>query len=100
MTTITYYFLAALITTEKIKAPKPNGGSDAGLIASLLNPVYFWAGVVATIVIVVAGFLYVTSNGNAQQISRAKSAILAAIVGLVIILSAFLITNVVLGAFK
>ena len=62
-----------------------------------MYPVYFWAGVIAVVVIVVAGFYYVTSNGNPQQVTRAKNAILGAVVGLIVVLLAFAITAIILG---
>lgn len=70
-----------------------------GLVGGVLNTVYFWAGVVAVIVIIVAGYLYVTANANSQRITRAKDAIISAVVGLVVIVMAFVITQYVLGRF-
>jgi len=60
-------------------------------------PIYYWAGAIAVIVIIAAGFFYVTSNGNPQQVTRAKNAILGAVVGLIVVLLAFTITAIVLG---
>jgi hypothetical protein len=90
-------FLAAdkLINRSDIGLAGPT--SDKGLIKNVLLPVYFWAGALAVIIIIVAGFLYVTSNGNPSQVTRAKNAIIAAVVGLVFVLGAFAITMMVLG---
>jgi hypothetical protein len=95
--------LALFAATEKI-----NPG-DIGLqgqvtnantaLTSILNTVYFWAGIVAVIIIIVGGYLYVTANGNASQVGQAKNAIISAVVGVVIILLAFVITNFVIGRF-
>ncbi len=92
-----YYVLqfAALITQSEIGLSGPT--SDKDLIKNVLLPVYFWAGALATIIVIVAGFLYVTSNGDAQQVVRAKNAIIAAVVGLIFVLIAFGITMMVLG---
>lgn len=68
-------------------------------VNGILNAVYFWAGIVCVIIIVVGGYLYVTANANASQITRAKNAILGAVVGLVFIILAFTITNFVIGRF-
>lgn len=73
--------------------------SDKGLIANILLPVYFWAGVAAVIVIIVAGFFFVSSHGDPALVTRAKSAITGAVIGLVVILLAFVITNIILGVF-
>ncbi len=66
--------------------------------ANILNTVYFWAGVVAVIVIIVAGFYYTLSQDNSQQVSRAKNAILGATIGLVVIFVAYAITTIVIEA--
>jgi len=88
----TLYYFAALIDQKKSGIPSPSSFN----IKTLLNAVYFWAGAVAVIIIIVAGFLYVTSANNAQQITRAKNAILSAVIGLVVVLLAFGITNIVI----
>lgn len=89
------FFAKALIDAPAIGVPITTEASAKGI----LNAVYFWAAVVAVIGIIIAAFLYVTSNGNSQQVEQAKNAILASVIGLVIVFSAFLITSVVLGGF-
>lgn len=69
------------------------------LVQNVLNITYTWAGIICVIIIIVAGFYYVTSNGNAQTIAKAKNAILGAVIGLVVIILAFAITNFVIGRF-
>lgn len=64
-----------------------------------LNILYFSAGAVAVIVIVVGGIMYATSSGDSGKITKAKNAILYAIVGLGVVLSAFFITNFIIGRF-
>lgn len=85
---------AALIDKGKINYNGPT--SDATVITNVLNLAYFWSALIAVGVIVAAGFFYVSSNGDAQKIVRAKNAILYSVVGLVVILSVFIITNTVL----
>lgn len=69
------------------------------VLNSVLNIVYFAGGVACVIVLVVAGILYATSDGDSSKIKRAKDAILYAIVGLVFIMMAFVITGFVIGRF-
>lgn len=64
-----------------------------------LNRVFFWAGVIAVIMIVVAGIQYITSNGDSTKVVTAKYAIFYSAVGLVVVLLAFAIVNIVLGGF-
>lgn len=71
--------------------------SAESAVHNILNAVYFWGGIVCVIVIIVAGFLYVTSAGNAATIKKAKDALLGAVIGLAIMLMAFAITAFVLG---
>ena len=65
-----------------------------------LNITYFLAGIIAVIVIIIGGITYSTSGGDSSALTKAKNMILYAVVGLVIILSAFVITNFVIGRFK
>jgi Ni,Fe-hydrogenase I cytochrome b subunit len=95
MNQLLFQFADALITRGDIGLTGPT--SDKDVIKNALMPIYFWAGVLAVIIIIVAGFLYVTSSGNPQQITRAKNAIIGAVVGLIIVLVAFTLTNIVLG---
>jgi hypothetical protein len=71
--------------------------SDA--INGILTTVYFAAGVTAVIVIIICGILYSTSQGDASKTKRAKDGILYSIVGLVVVIMAFVITNFVIGRF-
>ena len=86
-------FLYAAVTATELGITKISGD----VVKNALTAVYFWAAAIAVIIIVIAGFYYVTSNGNAQQVTRAKNAILGAVVGLIVILSAFAITRFVLA---
>ena len=91
-------------------APLLGGAKDIGFtgpttasnttIANVLYPVYFWAGVAAVIVIVVAGFFFVSSHGDPALVTRAKSAIMGAVIGLAVIFLAFSITAIVIGVFN
>ncbi|NCU37966.1 hypothetical protein EOL96_02815 [Candidatus Saccharibacteria bacterium] len=92
-----YYLLqlaTAVVTPDEIGIPKP---VEAGLVNNVMFTVYFWSGTVAVIVLVIAGYFYTVSNGNQQQVVRAKNAILGAVVGLIVILLAFSITAIVAG---
>lgn len=66
------------------------------LINTIVNLMIFFIGVVAVIVIIVSGFTYVTSNGNKEQVTKAKNTLTYAIVGLVVAILAYAIVNWVL----
>lgn len=75
---------------DAVDVPTVESGNVLG---GILNMVYVIAGFSAVLVIVIAGFYFVTANGNAQNIQRAKNAILYAVIGLVVIIMAFGITS-------
>jgi hypothetical protein len=92
-----------LFATEKIstgeigiQGQKTDGGQ---VVQSVLNTAYLWAGVICVLVIIIAGYFYVTSNGNAATIKRAKDALTGAIIGLIFVILAFSITLFILGKF-
>ena len=69
------------------------------VLANTLNIVYFLAGIIAVIVIIIGAIMYTSSAGNSGTVTKAKNMILYSIVGLVIIIVAFAITNFVVGKF-
>ena len=73
------------------------GSSIDGLIELGLNILTIVAGVVAVIMLIVAGFNYVTSTGDSSKISHAKNTLIYAIVGLVIVVFAQIIVQFVLA---
>ena len=77
------------------------GGNEGDLqqtVKSILNTVYLWVGIIAVVVIIIGGFKYTMSQGDAAKVKSAKDTILYAIIGLIVALAAFAITNFILGA--
>lgn len=71
--------------------------SDVGAgIQDVVNLLLFVAGVIAVVVIVVAGLRFVLSNGDPGAASKARSTIIYAVVGLVVAIMAYAIVNFVL----
>ncbi|MBI2637141.1 MAG: hypothetical protein HYW81_03030 [Parcubacteria group bacterium] len=73
-------------------------GGDVGLyekIAAVINILLGFAGVVAVIFIIYAGFRWITASGNEEQVKEARGNIRNAVIGLVVIFLAFVITNFV-----
>lgn len=64
----------------------------------IFNKVFLWSGIIAVIMIIYGGIQYVTSVGNPQATSKAKSTIIYSVVGLLIVIFAAAIVNVVVGA--
>ncbi|MEI7539760.1 MAG: hypothetical protein WCJ36_03290 [Candidatus Saccharibacteria bacterium] len=89
--------MAAKINTGDIGNLPTDSAST--VLANALNLVYFTAGVVAVIVIILSGYTFATAVYDPAKITKAKNAILYAAVGLIVVLIAFVITQFVMGRF-
>lgn len=76
----------------------PKLSADA-VLTNGLNLLYTVAGIIAVLVIIIAGYTYVTSQGDSSAVTKAKNQILYAVIGLIIIFLAFAITWFVIGRF-
>lgn len=81
---------------DQLNIPKTNVNAT---LSGVLDLVYFIAGAVSVIVIIVAGIMFVTSTGNAQQVTKARNLALGGVIGLVVVLSAMTLTFFVSGRF-
>lgn len=68
-------------------------------IGSIVQTILGFLGLLAVLLVLWAGFLWMTAGGNEDQIAKAKSILIAALIGLLIILSAYAITTFVLKEF-
>lgn len=87
-----YYYFSALAN------PLPRIGTD-GRLQEILNTVLAIAGAAAVLIIVIAGLRYIISQGDPNQVSTAKNAILYSLVGLAVVMFAFAIVNFVVVGF-
>ena len=78
----------------------PHNTGDGDTIKTILNFAYSIAGLVAVAVIVYAGISYLTSSGDPAKARKATQALLFAVVGLIIVLFAAVITNYVIGGLE
>jgi hypothetical protein len=85
------------ITPEEIGIPSVTDADQA--VSDILDLVYIVAGITCVIVIVIAGFMFTTASGDASLIKKAREMVIGAVIGLVVILLAFVITGFVLGRF-
>lgn len=77
--------------------PLPKGGTD-GVLMTVFNIALATLAVIAVLIIVLAGFKYVTSAGDPQGVASARKAIIYAVVGLIVCAAAWsLVTFVVRG---
>lgn len=64
-------------------------------IERVVNLLLFILGIIAVIVIIIAGIMYAVSAGDSSAVTKAKNAILYAIIGLVVALLSYAIVNLV-----
>jgi hypothetical protein len=69
------------------------------IIGRIINIFLGFLGVILLIIIIYAGFLWMTAGGDAEKIKRAQMWIRNAVIGLLIIVSAFAITQFILRMF-
>ena len=67
-------------------------------IGTILNVVFAVIGLVSVFMIILGGFTYMTSQGDAAKVKRGKDTLLYGIIGLLIALLAFAIVNFVLSS--
>ena len=85
----------------KMICNKGKGEADAeNVVKNVLNTVFVWTGIIAVIVIIIGGILYIIAQGDPGKITRAKNTILYAVIGLIVSLLAFAIVNFVLNRVK
>lgn len=75
--------------------PEQNG---ATFFQSIFNKVILWSGIIAAIMIVYGGIQYITSTGNPSAVTKAKTTIIYSVVGLLVVLTAAIIVNTLVGA--
>lgn len=76
---------------------KATGDNANKLMSNIINTLLFLLGAISTIMIVIGGIKYTTSNGDSNAIQSAKNTILYAIIGLVVAILASAIVNFVLS---
>lgn len=72
----------------------PRGTLDVGVV---MNWVYILLGMIAVGFIVYGAIQYATAHGDPSKAARGKNSIIYAVIGLVIVLLAAVITNFVFG---
>lgn len=84
------------LTADEVGIPSTSADN---VLANALEIIYWVVGVVAVIVIIFAGFRYVTSAGDPAVATKAKNMILYSVIGIIIVILAFVITQFILGRF-
>ncbi len=76
---------------------KLGSGDVRQTAARIINVALGFLGIIAVVIVLVGGFKYMVSGGNEEKTTEAKNLIVAGIIGLAIILSAWAITSFVIS---
>lgn len=78
--------------------PVPTVNNATNAIVRIIEILLAIAGLVAVIFLIVGGFKYITAGGNEESAEGAKKTITNAIIGIVVIILAFIIVRVISNA--
>lgn len=67
------------------------------LIATVIDWALYISGAIAVVFVIIGGYRYLTSGGNEEQATTGRKTVINALIGLVIIMLAYVIVNVVVG---
>lgn len=87
----------AQVSVDKGEVDIPQPSLSSGSLHTVLQIVFAIAGGVALLIIIVAGLRFVLSQGDPNNVSKARNTIIYALVGLIICIAAFSIVTFVLG---
>lgn len=90
-----YANMRNLINNTSSRAGVPSSSLNE-FIGTIINVVLAVVGLVAVFMIILGGFTYMTSQGDAAKVKRGKDTLLYGIIGLIIALVAFAVVNFVL----
>ncbi len=95
--------VAAAVTSSDFNLTTVTGTTDFNLknvAANVVNYMLIIAAIVAIIFLIYSGILYLTAAGNEANADKGKKGIINSIIGIIIIVLAFVILGVVTSATK
>jgi len=75
--------------------PIPHVNATSARLQDILSIVFATTGAIALLIITISGFRYIASRGDPNAVAGAKNAIIYAVVGLLVSVSAFSIVTLV-----
>lgn len=94
---VVLYAQSKIDNSQLTKLPEVSANETS--VANIMSIVFGVAGAIAVLIIVIAGFNFITAGDNPEKISRARRAIIYALIGLAIVILAEAIVLTVLGQF-
>lgn len=68
-----------------------------GMVLTIVNFFLTFLGLLAVVMVIYGGFLYVSSAGNEENVKKAKQILIYAVIGIILIVASFAIVNTLLG---
>ena len=94
-----YLFGGNVTNVQKLSEQSGLGLQDPReTVAKVVNVILGFLGIIAVVLILIAGFLWMTAAGSEEKISTAKKLMSAGVIGLVIVLAAFGIARFVISS--
>lgn len=107
-----FVLMAVVLVLPQIGSAQASLGLDTGaatglgtrdlkeLIVSIVRIVLGFLGIISVIILMYGGFVWMMAKGEPEKIDKGKKIVVAMVIGLVIILSAYLIVSYVLKAIQ
>lgn len=93
--------LAAEDALNKSTLHNPLGTSDIRfVIGRIIRALLGFSGAIALLMFVLGGFYWLTSAGKPEQIKKGKDTLIWAVIGLVVIFSAYMLVGLVIDALQ
>lgn len=92
--------LNQMIALSKTSGYSSDGAPSAEIeevVAHIIQYVLSFLGVIFICLIIYAGFLWMTASGDSEKITKAKDILISAVIGIIIVLSAYMITTTILA---
>jgi L-asparagine transporter-like permease len=71
-----------------------------GIVFKAIQFVLAFLGVVAVVVIIIGGFMWMTAGGNEEKVGKAKKTLIQGLIGLIIVLLAYAIASFVVSLIR
>ncbi|MBP7058105.1 hypothetical protein KBB06_02055 [Candidatus Gracilibacteria bacterium] len=82
----------------RVAAATGGTGDFKSLLLTIINYFLGFLGVLAVLMVIYGGVLYITASGDPQKAGKGQKIIMYAVIGIIIILLSFALINTVLGA--
>lgn len=79
---------------------KTSTNDPAALVGNYISAALGLLGVILVVIVIYAGFLWMTAQGNDEKVKQAKKMLSNAVIGMILIFAAYAITTFVVSALK